>query len=151
MTSAFEIYAAGRPLPIELPEGTDADTANAAASDASKQHAGQLVDLAMHGVRGLVGVARYRDGAPVADRWRVDFFAYLSPADHSALSKAGITFIGSGSEIGPRGELRSGYARNEVGVEAVDARDALGKVKEALAAGGVECGEWHVKAEWITD
>jgi hypothetical protein len=73
----------------------------------------------------------------------VDFFGYLVEADNIALSKASIFFEARRSELGPNGEVRTGYARNVVTVEAEGGDAAIAKVQDALGPEASECSEWH--------
>ena len=56
--------------------------------------------------------------------------------DHLRLSQAGIFYEEGRSEVGPSGQLRPGYARNQVAVEADDEDAAIDAVKDALGPQG---------------
>jgi len=63
--------------------------------------------------------------------------------DHVRLSGASISYLSGRSEQGPKGEIRTGHARNVVTVEATDGRDAIAKVQDALGQQESACSEWH--------
>jgi hypothetical protein len=88
--------------------------------------------------------ARYKKGQEIPWRWRVDFFGHLLDLDHLHLSQASIFYERGHSEIGPGGEVRPGYARNIVTLDAWDEDAAIEKVKEALGPTADACAEWHV-------
>jgi hypothetical protein len=72
----------------------------------------------------------------MTNKWRVDFYGHLMDADHASLSGAGVFYEKGGSEVGPNGEIREGYARNVVLVDdAADAKAAIQAVKDALGPG----------------
>lgn len=125
----------------------DLQEARDAAAEISQQHPDSHVSLFSRG-RQPSGeftskIASFQNGEEVPWRWRVDFFGYLMDVDHFRLSESSIFFEGAHSEIGPRGELRTGFARNVVGVEAADGGEAIAKVKSALGPQADRCSEWH--------
>ncbi len=94
-------------------------------------------------------VARFRNGAEIPWRWRVDFFGYLMDVDHVRLSEASIVYEDGRSEIGPGGTFRSGLARNVVTLEAEDGETAIAVVQAALGPTASKCSEWNVEPAWV--
>jgi hypothetical protein len=132
---------------------TDLAEAKRLAAEVSARQPGETISL----VSSLQGaplaewsrtVARFRDGQEIPPRWRVDFFGHLMDVDHVHLSKAGIFYVSGASEVGPNGEIRPGYARNVVTVEADTEEAAVAAVKAALGPKTDEFSEWHVFADW---
>jgi hypothetical protein len=87
-------------------------------------------------------VATYLDGKPHPWVWTVTFLGYLEDLDHVWLNKAGISYMGGGSEPGPQGVMRAAVSRHRLAVEAPDGDAAVAKTHEALGGLATEMREW---------
>lgn len=77
--------------------------------------------------------------------FQVDFHCYLRDDDISRMVSAGIYYVDGRSEVGPANEVRSGYARNIVQLQADDAASAIEGVRDALGVTAAKCSEWHTR------
>jgi hypothetical protein len=145
---AYSIYSGQQQVTEALAQPiTDLDDAKRLAAELSQQQPGEatsVVSRQLGGAEARSIVARYLDGQEIPVHWRVDFFGRLMDVDHVRLSEASISYLSGGSEVGPGGEIRTGLARNVVGLEAADGNDAIAQVRDALGPQASQCSEWHV-------
>ncbi|HEY3959904.1 MAG TPA: hypothetical protein VGL68_05265 [Solirubrobacteraceae bacterium] len=146
----YSIYSGQQPVTEDLMQPiTDLDDAKRLAAGLSQRQPGEAISVVsrqLGGAEARSTVARYLDGREIPVRWRVDFFGRLMDVDHVRLSKASISYLGGGSEMGPNGEIRTGLARNVVGLDAADSDDAIAKVQDALGPQASACSEWHASS-----
>lgn len=143
----YSIYSGQQQVTEDLTQPiTDLDDAKRLAAELSQRQPGEAISVVsrqLGGAEARSTVARYLDGQEIPVRWRVDFFGRLMDVDHVRLSKASISYLSGGSEMGPNGEIRTGLARNVVGLEAADSDDAIAKVQDTLGPQASACSEWH--------
>lgn len=147
-TLAYSIFSGQQQVTEDLTHPiASLQDAKRLAAKLSQQQPGETISVVSRQLGG--GEARrtetrYLDGDEIPVHWRIDFFGYLMDVDHARLSGASISYLSGKSERGPKGEIRTGHARNVVSLEADDGGAALAQVKTALGPKASGCSEWHV-------